>query len=59
MGGDYIRYGLIEGAKLVSKGIKAGGKFIETKITKPKKVEVDESTMRKIRGANSTSKIML
>ena len=44
---------MIEGAKIVSKGIKQGGTYIKSKLTKDKKEAViSEGTMAKIKFAS-------
>ena len=44
------------GAKVVSKGIKAGGTYIKSKLTKDdKETAISESTMAKIKLASETS----
>ena len=58
-GGDILKKGMVEGAKLVSKGIIAAGEFWETKITKKEVKKIEPDTMMKVKAANTTSLVVL
>ena len=55
MGGDILKKGMVEGAKLVKEGIIKAGEFWETKITKKEVKKIEPATMMKVKAANTTS----
>ena len=59
MGGDILKKGMVEGAKIVSKGIVAAGEYWETKITKKEVKKIEPATMMKVKAANTTSQVAL